>query len=210
MSEARHIHIIGAGMAGLSAALQLTLMGEKVTIYEAAPHAGGRCRSYYDRELDCRIDNGNHLVLSGNVAIQDYLGLTHALGTMTSPSTPLFPFMDLETGERWALRLSQGRLPWWIFQPARRVPSTKPKDYLSVLRIMNAGEEDTVAACLKTNNDFYRRFWEPMVIAALNTEPEKASALLLKNLFAQSFGAGGKSCLPMIPKLGLSESFVEP
>ncbi|NTU77206.1 MAG: hypothetical protein HGA90_05270, partial [Alphaproteobacteria bacterium] len=45
---------------------------------------------------------------------------------------------------------------------------------------------------------------------SLNTEPEKASALLLKNLFAQSFGAGGKSCLPMIPKLGLSESFVEP
>ena len=78
----RHVHIIGAGMAGLSAALQLTLAGENVALYEAAPFAGGRCRSFFDRELDCRIDNGNHLVLSGNVAIYDYLSLTNALETM--------------------------------------------------------------------------------------------------------------------------------
>jgi phytoene dehydrogenase-like protein len=75
----RHVHVIGAGLAGLSTALQLALSGEKVTVYEAAPFAGGRCRSFLDRELGCRIDNGNHLVLSGNVAVQDYLYLTNAL-----------------------------------------------------------------------------------------------------------------------------------
>ncbi|MDD3371655.1 MAG: FAD-dependent oxidoreductase, partial [Alphaproteobacteria bacterium] len=53
----RHVHIIGAGMAGLSAALQLSLSGEKVIVYEAAPFAGGRCRSLYDHDIDCRIDN---------------------------------------------------------------------------------------------------------------------------------------------------------
>ena len=72
MTEPRSIHIIGAGMAGLSAALQMSLMGEKVTVYESAQVAGGRCRSYFDRGIDCRIDNGNHLVLSGNVAVHEY------------------------------------------------------------------------------------------------------------------------------------------
>src|ERR1700722_8161715 len=107
----RHTHIIGAGVAGLSAALQLTLAGEAVTLYEAAPFAGGRCRSFHDRELDCRIDNGNHLVLSGNVAIYDYLFLTNALETMGGPGKAIYPFMDLESGERWTINMNNGVIP---------------------------------------------------------------------------------------------------
>src|SRR5580698_9502765 len=104
----RHVHVIGAGLAGLSTALQLTLAGEKVIIYEAAPFAGGRCRSFLDRELGCVIDNGNHLVLSGNTAIHDYLFLTNALETMGGPGMPIFPFMDVTTGERWVVRMNMG------------------------------------------------------------------------------------------------------
>ena len=206
----RTVHIIGAGMAGLSAALQLSLMGEKVTVYEAAPYAGGRCRSYYDRELDCRIDHGNHLVLAGNVAIQDYLFLTHAMEHMHGPSTPMFPFMDVETGERWTVRMNGGRFPWWIFDAKRRVPGTKPIDYLSILRVLTAGENDTVASRLAAKTTIYSRFWEPLAVASLNTEPEIASAKLLANLMAQSFAAGGKACRPIVPTVGLSESFVMP
>lgn len=206
----RNVHVIGAGMAGLSAALQLTLMGEKVTVYEAAPYAGGRCRSYYDRELDCRIDNGNHLVFSGNVAIQDYLFLTGAVETMRVPPESLFPFMDAESGERWSVRMNGSRLPWWIFDPKRRVPGTKPVDYLSALRVLLARQKDTVAACLPTGSPIYKRFWEPLAVAALNTEPETASAQILANLMRQSFFDGGKACRPMVPHTGLSESFVMP
>src|SRR5271154_2255918 len=100
MADARYIHIVGAGMAGLSAALQLSLAGEAVALYEAAPFAGGRCRSFLDRELDCIIDNGNHLVLSGNAAVHDYLFLTGAMETIGGPGEPVFPFADLQTGER--------------------------------------------------------------------------------------------------------------
>ena len=39
--SARHIHVIGGGVSGLAAALQLSLMGEHVTLYEAAPFGGG-------------------------------------------------------------------------------------------------------------------------------------------------------------------------
>ncbi len=206
----RTVHIIGAGMAGLSAGLQLSLMGQKVMIYEAAPYAGGRCRSYFDKGLDCRIDNGNHLVLSGNVAVQDYLELSGAADTMTRQSEPLFPFMDLQTGERWTLRMNNGRFPWWVFDSKRRIPDTKPQDYLEAFKLLFVGEDATVAECLNAKTPIFKRLWEPLVIAALNTELKEASAQLLANLFEQSFGAGGAACQPMIPKTGLSESFVSP
>lgn len=210
MTNSRTVHIVGAGLAGLSAALQLTLAGEKVIMYEAAPFAGGRCRSFLDRELGCLIDNGNHMVLSGNVAIHDYLFLTEALDTMGGPGAPIFPFMDLADGARWVVKMNPGRFPTWIFNKKNRIPGTKPLDYLSALRIMTAGSADTVTERLDTSTALYRRFWEPLVIGGLNTEPETASAELLANIFKQSFAMGGRACIPMLPKIGLSETFVQP
>ncbi|MGE3150961.1 MAG: FAD-dependent oxidoreductase, partial [Pseudorhodoplanes sp.] len=44
-------HIIGAGLAGLSAAVRLCDAGFDVVIHEATGHAGGRCRSFFDETL---------------------------------------------------------------------------------------------------------------------------------------------------------------
>jgi squalene-associated FAD-dependent desaturase len=206
----RHIHIIGAGMAGLSAALQLALTGEKITLHEGAPFAGGRCRSFHDREIGCRIDNGNHLMLSGNAAIIDYLTLTNALDTMGGPGEPIFPFVDLQSGERWTVRPNKGRVPWWLFDEKRRVGGTRAADYLSILKIMTASKTDRVTTRLDMTKAIYRRFWEPLTVGILNTEPEIASARLLSNVLKQSFAAGGNACIPLIPKTGLSETFVLP
>ena len=59
------IYIIGAGLAGLSAAVALAGQGMSVTVIEASAQAGGRCRSYLDPLLGMTIDNGNHFILSG-------------------------------------------------------------------------------------------------------------------------------------------------
>ena len=45
------LHIVGAGLAGLSAAVALVDTGNKVVIHELARHAGGRCRSYFEPAL---------------------------------------------------------------------------------------------------------------------------------------------------------------
>ena len=210
----RHIHIVGAGLAGLSTALQLALSGEKITIYEAAPFAGGRCRSFVDRVIGGRIDNGNHMVLSGNAAVQDYLYLSNALDTMemgvNGSCKAQFPFMDIQSGKRWTIDMNKGSITYWIFDKKRRVPDTKLIDYLSAISILHAGEEDTLGDLLDKDSTLYRRFWEPFIVGALNTETDIASAKLLRTIFMQSFGAGGKACIPMIPKVGLSESFVLP
>ncbi len=197
-------------MAGLSAALQLSLSGEKVVLYEAAPFAGGRCRSHFDRDLDCRIDNGNHLVLSGNTAVHDFLYLTNALHTMGGPGKPVFPFADLVTGERWAIKLNNGIIPWWILDKKKRVPGTSIRDYFSMAKILGACPETTLKDFTHHKSPFYSRFLEPLVVGALNTEPEIASASLLRSILLQTFAAGGRSCIPLIPKVGLSETFVMP
>ncbi len=76
------VHIVGAGLAGLSAAVSLSGSGRKVVLHEAAKQAGGRCRSYFDPSLGLTIDNGNHLLLSGNA---DALGF---LREVNAPRTP--------------------------------------------------------------------------------------------------------------------------
>jgi protoporphyrinogen oxidase len=78
---ARNVHIIGAGLAGLAAAVRLAKPGTNVVLHEATAYPGGRCRSYFDRTIGMAIDNGNHLVLSGNHAV---LGFAQAIGSAGS------------------------------------------------------------------------------------------------------------------------------
>lgn len=204
------IHVIGAGLAGLAAAMRLSRAGHKVTVYEAAQQAGGRCRSYYDAELDCRLDNGNHLVVTGNLAAMAYLTEIDAASTTVTQDMAVYPFIDVGTGERWSVRPTDGRFPWWIFLKDRRVGGSHALDYLSALKLQRAGPQTTIADCFDTSSLLYKRLWAPLTVAVLNTEPATASAQLLWSIFAQTFGRGGAALHPVMPKLGLSESLVDP
>ena len=203
-------HVIGAGMAGLAAAVDLALSGRKVTLYEAAGHAGGRARSYFDTELGCRVDNGNHLLLSGNKAALAYIDRIGAADTLTGPGAPRFDFLDLTTDERWTLAPGPGLFPWWIFDAGRRVAGTVPADYLKLAAFLGAGEDDTVAALFDTKTPLFRRLLQPLVVAALNTEVENASARLMGRILRDTFGRGGAAIHPLVPAIGLSETLVDP
>jgi len=208
--EPGRVHIVGAGLAGLAAAVELAAAGRPVCLYEAAPHAGGRCRSYFDTELGCRIDNGNHLVLSGNNSTLAYVERLGALRTLEGPAEAVFPFIDVATKQRWTLRLNQGKLPWWILTSRRRVPRTRAIDYCVGLALRRADPSTTVAAVLNPDRILFRRLWEPLVVAALNTSAEQASAELFWQILAETLGRGGMACCPLVPQTGLSETFVEP
>jgi squalene-associated FAD-dependent desaturase len=206
----RRVHIIGAGLAGLAAAVALARRGVAATLYEAAPVAGGRCRSYFDRGLGVRIDNGNHLLLSGNRAAMTYLDAIGARRSLGGPARARFPFLDLASGERWEVAPNAGRLPWWIFRRPRRVPGTRPRDYLLLRRLARASGDATVAEAFATAGPLYRRLVEPLAVAALNTPPGEALARLLGAVLAESLMRGGHACIPCFPRQGLSESFVDP
>jgi hydroxysqualene dehydroxylase len=203
------IHVVGAGLAGLAAALRVGDAGANVVVHEAAGQAGGRCRSYTDSAVGMKIDNGNHLVLSGNHATMDYLTRIGAAERLTGPAEPEFPFVDLAGGERWLLKPNPGRVPWWIFAKTRRVPGTRAADYLAIARLMWAGADATVEAAVDPNSVLYRRLWRPLLLAALNTDPAEGSARLAEKIVRETLLAGGANCRPLIAAGGLSEAFVE-
>ncbi len=179
-------------------------------VHEAAPHAGGRCRSYFDETLGCRIDNGNHMVTAGNTAVMAYLREIEATATVTGPAEAKFDFLNLSSGERWAVRPNLGRVPWWIFRESRRVPGTSAWDYLRGLRLAWARPEDTLTAVLDRDTLIFQRLWSPLAVSALNTDVEEASAAPLVQVLRETFGRGGAACRPLAPNDGLSESLIDP
>jgi hydroxysqualene dehydroxylase len=203
-------HVVGAGLAGLACAVRLAGRGRQVVLHEAAPQAGGRCRSYFDRTLGRRIDNGNHLLLSGNRDALAYLEAIGARDSLIGPPEPAFPFLDLESGARWTVRPNRGRLPWWLLVPSRRVPGTRLSACSDVWRLARAGPEATIAQCLDPADPLWRAFWDPLATSILNTPAAAGSARLLWAVLRESFALGGAGCRPLIAREGLSESLVDP
>ncbi|MEM7505171.1 MAG: hydroxysqualene dehydroxylase HpnE [Pseudomonadota bacterium] len=204
------VHVVGAGLAGLSTALRLASQGRKVRVWEASGHAGGRCRSFHDARLDRQIDNGNHLVLSGNTSVRAYLGLAGASDALVPAPDAHFPFADLETGQHWTVRMNKGPLPWWIAAPGRRIPDTGLWDYLRGAALALARPGTTVAEALPARGPIWQRFWEPLTLAVLNTTPEKGAASLLWRVMRETFARGEAHCRPMFAPEGLGTSLVEP
>ena len=204
------VHVVGAGLAGLACAVRLVGAGRTVALYEAAAQAGGRCRSFFEATLDRRIDNGNHLVLGGNDAVMAYLDEIGARDTLISAPALVFPFVDVRSGARWTLRPNAGRVPWWILVPSRRVPDTRPGDYLAALRLARAGPDATVADALGGRATLFERLWEPLAVAILNTAADEGAARLFWRAMALTFGRGGAACRGYVAREGLSDSFVDP
>jgi squalene-associated FAD-dependent desaturase len=206
----RTTHIIGAGLAGLSAALKLSGRGEAVVVHEATAFAGGRCRSYADAAIGMTIDNGNHLLLSGNRAALDYLREIGAAASLIGPDEAEFQFVDLAGGARWTLRPNAGRVPWWIFDAKRRVPGTHALDYAALARLLWPPAGKTVGEVVSCAGPVYRRLVEPLLLAALNIEPPQGSAKLAAAVIRETLAAGGRACRPLVARDGLSATLIAP
>ena len=70
---ARPIAVIGGGLAGLSAALELADAGKRVTLLERRPFVGGKAFSFTDPEHDVTLDNGQHITMRCCTEFQRFL-----------------------------------------------------------------------------------------------------------------------------------------
>jgi len=206
----RAAHVVGAGLAGLSAAMVLAEAGFAVTIHEAAPRAGGRCRSYFDAQLGQEIDNGNHIVFSGNVAVNRYLARIGTSDKLSGPAHADFDFHDLRDDTRWTLKVSDGRFPGWVFDAHRRAPGTTIADHLALARLVVAGRNAVIGDLAPTSGPFWDRVVEPMMLAVLNCPPAQGSAWLAGRFLMASFARGGAACRPMVAEPTLDAAFVDP
>lgn len=204
------VHIIGAGISGLSAAVRLAAAGYQVRVHEAMQQAGGRCRSYFDAATGLTIDNGNHLLLSGNAAAVDY---ARSIGTdagLVGPDSAEFYFADLADGQRWTLSLGNSRLPLWVLDPERRVPGTTVRDYLALAPLVWSPPSRLVGDAIPCEGPLYRKLVAPLLLAALNVDPPEGSAGLAGAVVRKTLLAGGQACRPLIARDGLSAVLVEP
>src|SRR5207237_816703 len=136
----------------------------------------GRCRSYYDSQLEMTIGNGNHLVLTGNPAVQRFLGAIGAQDRLTGPSIAAFPYFDVATGRTWTLRPNDGVIPWWILGSNRRVPGTGLGEYLALASLMRRHPGRRIDEVVRCKGALWERFLRPLLVSVLNTPPEEGSA----------------------------------
>jgi len=203
-------HIIGAGISGLSAAVRLANANFKVHVHEATQQAGGRCRSYFDAATNLTIDNGNHLLLSGN---RHALAYARSIGTeagLVGPKRAQFSFVDLASGQRWQLDLGESRLPLWVFDRARRVPDTGLMEYLALMPLIWTSKGRLLGDAIPCRGTLYRRLVQPLLLAALNVDPPEGSAGLAGAVVRETLLAGGQACRPLIARDGLSAVLIEP
>jgi squalene-associated FAD-dependent desaturase len=194
-SNLTRIAVVGAGWAGAAAAVTLARLGRSVTLYEAAPIAGGRARRVERGGLP--LDNGQHLLLGAYVQTRNLLAAVHGgdgeHGLARSPLA-LVGFgtharsLDLRA-RAWpgALGLAAGVLA------ARGLSIGERIGLLTWFeRLRRAGfrcdARATVPELLADGpRAAARALWEPLCLAALNTPPERASAQVFANVLRAAF-----------------------
>ncbi|MBM2575888.1 FAD-dependent oxidoreductase [Jannaschia sp. Os4] len=198
-------YVIGAGLSGLVAAEALSRT-RPVTLLEASPKAGGRCRSYRDERLGRVIDNGNHLILSANARVLAWAErIGGADGLRTGDAA--FPFLDLASGDRWTIR--PGRGPLGAAAAEARPPGTSlARLGLQIARAL--GHPGTVAQAIPDRGPLWRAFWDPMTRAVLNEDPQDGSARLLARTMLRSFARGARHSRPVLAPDGLGPALIDP
>jgi squalene-associated FAD-dependent desaturase len=206
--------VIGAGWAGLAAALSLQDRGANVTVFEAAPLPGGRARGVDDIHMG-NIDNGQHLMLGAYTETIKLIESLHP-GQNIDQRLVREP-LHLESADG-TFRLHAPRLPA-PFNTLVALLFTKglpTSDRVLALRMMvscrlggwQARPGETAALLLSRYQQstlLSRKLWSPLCLAALNTPLDSSCAQLFLNVLRDSLDAHREASDLLIPRLDLTE-----
>ncbi len=221
--------VIGAGVAGLSAATALAAGGARVLVVESRPAAGGRATSYRDPVTGEHVDNGQHILMGcyrESLAFLDRIGTKGLVRIQPALEVPM---IDLE-GRRSTLSCPPLPSPWHLVGAVFEWDALSWRDRLSVLSIGGAlrtarrqleGRTDSLAASpgetvenwLIRNGQSRRlreMLWEPLALAAMNQPPAEAGATAFARVLAGVFGPDPRDAAIALPSVPLTRLYVEP
>ena len=206
------MHVVGAGLAGLAAAVALAGDGRR----GRAVRSGAACRRALPLLFRCRA-RLPHRQRQPSAAVRQpaalaYLERIGALDTLRrGRPRRRFPFVDLATGERWALRPNRGRGAV-VGLERRRGGAGHAGARLSRGAAAAAGRRRRHGRrCSTATRVLFRR----LVAAARGRGAEHRrrgglGAAVAGASCAETLGRGGAACRPLLPREGLSESLVDP
>lgn len=219
--------VIGGGFAGLAAATALAESSRRVLLLEARPHLGGRARSWIDPDTGAVIDNGQHLFMGcyrETIRFLDRIGSRDRLALQPRLQLPLVE----AGGAVGTFRLPALPAPWDLAWGMLRYPGLRFSDRLGLLRVgrevrrrsrhpARAGQGDlddeSVAEWLKSlgqPEEANRRLWYPLAIAALNEDPDRASAAGFLPVLREGLQGGAEGSRLGIARVGLSDLYAHP
>ncbi|MCL4747714.1 MAG: hydroxysqualene dehydroxylase HpnE [Burkholderiaceae bacterium] len=192
------VAVVGAGWAGIAAAVELARGGYAPIVFDSAPAPGGRARALPITLAGAglELDNGQHLMLGAYSACLDLIETVRA----GAPAAMRRVRLRLESTD--GLRL----VPWNLPAPyhlaagllAARAMTIRERLALArmLLRLRRAGWQarpgETVTQMLERLGQpasLRRRLWDPLAIAALNTDSNQACAQTFANVLRDSLGA---------------------
>ena len=208
----KHVVVLGAGFAGLAAAVKLTELGHRVTLVERRHQAGGRAFSFVDSTTGDTVDNGQHLFMKcyhqtldlfqsigakKDICFQDAFGIEfrHPSG---GPYHLRFPkFLPPP------LNLLAGFIRFGAVNLKDVLPLRKLKPELKKILPIDLSVTEWLTRCQQTPR-LREAFWNPLCLAALNEHPDRASARLLQAVLVEGFFDSPDGALLGHSRMGLT------
>jgi len=217
VSRSPVVAVIGAGWAGLSAALRLAEAGRSVVLLESHALPGGRARS-----LDlhgARLDNGQHILVG---ACRQALEQIRRVGVDPDAALLALPF-GLSLRESGAAPVAIAPRSAGMLSMARALLQTVASEPISVRiqtvlgaarmfypsRIEDRAVQQWLQSCRQPER-LIRSLWEPLCVAVMNTPVEVASAAVFQRVLRQTLLAQPEDARLLIPRVPLGQLFPEP
>ena len=223
----KRIAIIGAGVSGLAAAVELCTSEYNenlaITIYESRREPGGRTRSFIDETSGDELDNGQHLLMGCYTSTLDYLekiGSSHLLERKKGLE---IPFFSPSNSHQLTLSLpSFFPTPLHLFIGILRSDILALHDKLAAFRfgidvlIFRLDKKSRKMTCsqlfthAKQPETIIHKLWEPIILATMNAKPSEASAQVFINIIRTIFLRDKRYCYLLFPTVGLSSVLIDP
>ena len=211
--------VIGGGIAGLTSAAYLTKQNIKVTLLESSPKLGGRAYSFTEQKSNDVVDNGQHILMGCYSDTINFLKLIGAKENFIYQKRLQINFLT-QAGKLIRLKSFTSLYPFNLLFALLNFKAITFRERLSLLKFViklpfishQKLSDKNIRDWLKEekqSDDTIKSLWEIIAVGALNTNIDKASAFIFREILMKIFFNGNFASTIILPKYGLSDAYVK-